>query len=849
MDESRVGKVELVDELIRTRQRIAGIERNQASREGSRDMAGRDWIMMGDRPYGDGMATTQDGMAIAKDGTLLYVNGRFLEIFGYDSGEEVVGRSIAIMAHPDERERVTDYVRLAGRGGIQPDPHEFQGTRKDGTSVMIEACTVQTSFGGESVSHIYVREVAVRKQTVEALQTRLRVEELVSAVSTTLVDASADRIDERTGEVLRMLGKYAGTDGIYLILFPSKAILPKKTYAWRRDMREPQGIDKLLPSPWIEERLAGDEIMIIPGVEGLPSDARAERDAWKALGIASVLAVPLNTSGELIGCLLFSSTDGIVRWEEENIIAVKLVAGIVAGALARCIREVSAIAAARRDLEESENRFGSICEQPSIGVFLVQDGMFRYVNGRFAAMFGYSTAELIDRKGIEDLASPDDRATLVESIRKSAAGEGENLHCEFTGMRRDGQAVSVEACGSAVKFRGRTAVIGTLLDESDRKKLEAQLIQSEKMKAIGTLAGGIAHDFNNILMAIQGYTSLMLHHLESSHPHFGKLQGIEELVESGSDLTKQLLGFASGGTYEIRPTDLNEILRKTSTMFSRTRREINIQTRYENEPCVVDADSGQIEQMLLNLYVNAWHAMPEGGSLSLALETVALDRKFVRPYSVKPGKYAKISVTDSGIGMDEATRERIFEPFFTTKKRSMGTGLGLSSVYNIVKGHGGIITVASEKGHGSTFCVYLPKSKKTVEKAEPASTAVLKGEETILLVDDEETVVSVSRDMLEALGYSVLVARSGQEAVGIFEKEHGRIDLVILDVIMPDMGGGETFEELQKIDPSARVVLSSGYSLDSLTNKIMDRGCKAFIQKPFTINLLSQKLREVLEKG
>ena len=484
-----------------------------------------------------------------------------------------------------------------------------------------------------------------------------------------------------------------------------------------------------------------------------------------------------------------------------------------------------------------------------MGIYLVQDSVFRYVNQQLAGMFGYSVDELVNRIGPMDLASPEDRPAVMENIRKEMTGEVASLHYQFAGLRKDGETVYVEAYGSATFYQGKPAVIGTLLDESDRKKLEAQLIQSEKMKAIGTLSGGIAHDFNNILMAIQGYTSLMLHHLDPNHLHYSKLKGIEELVESGSDLTKQLLGFASGGTYEIKAADLNEIVRKTSTMFARTRREIGIQSQYEDEPCVVDVDSGQIEQMLLNLYVNAWQAMPGGGTLVLKTENVFLDRKFVRPYSAKPGKYAKISVTDTGVGMDEKTKERIFEPFFTTKKRSRGTGLGLASVYNIVKGHGGIISVSTEKGRGTTFYIYLPLSKKTVERVEPVSQDVLKGRETILLVDDEETVISVSKDMLEALEYSVLTARSGQEAVVVFEKNHDLIDLVILDVIMPDMGGEETFNQLRRIDPSVCVILSSGYSLDGLAMKIMDQGCKAFIQKPFTINVLSQKLRDVLGRG
>jgi CheY-like chemotaxis protein len=282
-------------------------------------------------------------------------------------------------------------------------------------------------------------------------------------------------------------------------------------------------------------------------------------------------------------------------------------------------------------------------------------------------------------------------------------------------------------------------------------------------------------------------------------------------------------------------------------MFARTRREITILSRYEGDAPVVAVDSGQIEQMLLNLYVNAWQAMPGGGTLTLETEIVTLDRKFVRPFSVKPGRYAKISVTDTGEGMDEKTKERIFEPFFTTKKQGRGTGLGLASVYNIVRGHGGIICAYSEKGHGTTFHIYLPLSKKAVERADPpTSQDVLKGKETILLVDDEETVITVSKDMLEALGYSVLVARSGQEALDIYGQNRGIVDLVILDVIMPDMGGEETLTHLRKIDESVPVVLSSGYNLDGLASKIMEQGCKAFLQKPFTINLISQKLREVL---
>jgi two-component system, cell cycle sensor histidine kinase and response regulator CckA len=511
------------------------------------------------------------------------------------------------------------------------------------------------------------------------------------------------------------------------------------------------------------------------------------------------------------------------------------------------IRDMAQTQNVHQDEGQVDPFFSVMTNQPMVGVYLLQDNVFRRINNYFAEILGYSTDEIIGVKTAEDLAHVEDRAMVRENTEKRLSGEIDSVHYEFRAQRKDGEVVDVEVCGVRTSYRNRPAIIGTMLNISDKKRLETQLIKSERMKALGPLAGGIAHDFNNILMAIQGYTSLMLHPLQPADAYYNKLKGIEDLVSSGSDLTKQLLSFASGGTYQVRPTDLNEIVRKTSTMFARTKKEVTIQTQYDTTYPVIDADSGQIEQVLLNLYVNAWQAMPGGGTLILSTDVVVPEKQLVVAYSLKPGKHARIAVTDTGVGMDAKTQERIFEPFFTTKKKGRGTGLGLASVYNIIKGHNGAITVESEKDRGTTFHIYLPLSKnKAVGKTEAVQQTVLKGKETILLVDDEETVITVNRDMLEALGYSVLVARSGREAVDVYQKNVDVVDLVILDVIMPDMGGEETFAALSRINPLVAVVLSSGYSLEGPMRKIMDHGCKAFIQKPFTINMLSQKLREVL---
>jgi signal transduction histidine kinase len=312
------------------------------------------------------------------------------------------------------------------------------------------------------------------------------------------------------------------------------------------------------------------------------------------------------------------------------------------------------------------------------------------------------------------------------------------------------------------------------------------------MEAIGTLAGGIAHDFNNLLMGIQGYTSLMLLDTSPGHPHFEKLKAVESIVQSGADLSRQLLGYARGGRYEVKALNLNEVIEKTASMFGRTKKELEIHRNLLPGLWSVEADQGQIEQVLLNLFVNAWQAMPGGGSLYLSSNNVMLDEEYIKAYDdVKPGPFVKISVTDTGVGMDEQMKARIFEPFFTTKGMGRGTGIGLASVYGIVRGHKGIIAVYSEKGHGASFNIYLPASDKAAEEriARPKAENI-KGHETILLAEDEPVIAQVTTEMLKSLGYEVLNASTGEEAAEIYREHRERIDLVIMDMVMPGGGGG-----------------------------------------------------------
>ncbi|MFC1488408.1 PAS domain S-box protein [Thermodesulfobacteriota bacterium] len=500
-------------------------------------------------------------------------------------------------------------------------------------------------------------------------------------------------------------------------------------------------------------------------------------------------------------------------------------------------------------LRESEEKYRTVLETSTDPIVVYDiEGKVTYFNPAFTRVFGWTLEERLGKK--VDLFVPDeDWPETRKMIDKVLAGES------FSGFEtrrytKEGNIIHVNMSASTYKDKDGNPIgsVINLRDISAQKRLEIQLQQAQKMEAMGTLAGGIAHDFNNLLMGIQGRTSLMLMDSDTSSSHFEHLKGIEDYVKSAADLTRQLLGFARGGKYEVKPIELNELVKTENRMFGRTRKEINIHEAIEENLWTVEVDQRQIEQVLLNIYVNAWHAMPGGGNLYIQTENIIIDEEYSKPHGVVPGNYVKISITDTGVGMDEATRQRIFDPFFTTKEMGRGTGLGLASAYGIIKNHNGFIDVYSEKGEGTTFNIYLPASEKEAVKEEEIHEKLFRGTETLLLVDDEDMIIDVGCGIIEKLGYKVLAAKSGNEAIAIYQKNKANIDLLILDMIMPDMGGGETYDKLKEINPDIKVILSSGYSINGLATEILERGCNGFIQKPFKLEDLSKKIRDILDK-
>jgi len=509
-------------------------------------------------------------------------------------------------------------------------------------------------------------------------------------------------------------------------------------------------------------------------------------------------------------------------------------------------------------LRESEERYRSILEDMAEGYYEVDlKGNFTFFNESLCKTFGYSRIELM---GMNNRAY-----TYPEHAKKALLTYSEIYQTgipmamtDYEIIRKDGEKRVLETSISPIKKSSGEIIgfRGVLRDMTERKQaeedkrfLEERLQQADKMESIGTLAGGIAHDFNNLLMGIQGYASMVLVNLDQSNPNYERLKKIEEQVRSGADLTSQLLGFARGGRYEVKPSDMNEIIEKSCSMFGRTKKEITIHRKSEKDLWGVEIDRGQMEQVFLNLFVNAWQAMPGGGDIYLETQNDLLNGEQALFYSLKPGKYVKITVTDTGTGMDLKTKERIFEPFFTTKGMGRGTGLGLASVYGIIKGHEGMITVYSEPDQGTTFTIYLPASEKQIPREETPTDEIVMGTETILLIDDEKIVMEVNKELLESMGYKLYVASSGQEGLDIYMEKKDKIDLIILDMIMPGMSGSDTFDRLREINPNAKVLLSSGYSLTDKALAIMDRGCNGFLQKPFRLEELSGKVREMLGEG
>jgi two-component system, cell cycle sensor histidine kinase and response regulator CckA len=513
------------------------------------------------------------------------------------------------------------------------------------------------------------------------------------------------------------------------------------------------------------------------------------------------------------------------------------------------IRDVTIRINLETGLREEREKYRILVESSLVGVFIIQNGIIRFTNAKFEEILQFSNKTLIGM-GYFDLVDPEDRSMVIARETKRENGGEAQEHYEVRYLRKDGTRCWCELHCCRVVVEGKSSILGNVLDISERKQWEMQLLESQKMESIGTLAGGIAHDFNNLLGGILGYASLLLSEMKEDHPYYQDLLAIADTAKKAADLTNRLLAFARGGKYQVSTLRINKIAEDVLGILQHSiDPSVTIESRLKPDLWAVKGDSRQIHQTFMNICLNSVDAMPGGGRLLFSTENAVLDERFAQTQiGMKAGEYVKISVSDTGFGMDERTKSRMFEPFFTTKPTNEGKGLGLSVVYGIVKNHAGTILVESERGKGTTITLLFPRFLESVsiEPASPKSPPII--QRTILLVDDEEIIRHVGDRMLKKKGFEVLLAKNGREAVEVYKREKSDIAVVLMDLVMPEMGGKEAYLQLKKINPDVKVVFTSGYGPQDRPD-LLENPNLLFLQKPFHTEVLYQTIQTALKNG
>jgi PAS domain S-box-containing protein len=545
------------------------------------------------------------------------------------------------------------------------------------------------------------------------------------------------------------------------------------------------------------------------------------------------------------------SDRSIEKEVDDLLVADEISRADMAVALQKLREEIGVRQRTENLLRDSEERYRSLVDNSTDMIFIAQDGIIKFPNPATSAIIGYSEKELATQP-FTRIIHPEDREMVVDRHRRRLRGEAVPNTYTFRVITKAEDVVWVQLNAVLVTWEGKPGILCSLRDVTPQKKLEAQFVQAQKMEAVGILAGGVAHDFNNLLQAVLGYAEILIAGESSGDPDFRQLHEIKRVALRGAELVRQLLTFSRKVQSNPRPIHLNQEIRQIEKLLKRTiPKMIDVELNLSEDLWTVCADPAQIGQIIMNLAVNAKDAMPEGGKLRIATRNIILDERFCKGHmGSTPGSYALLTIADTGQGMGREVLKHLFEPFFTTKEVGKGTGLGLPMVYGIVKTHGGYIECDSEPGKGTAFEIYLPAEERPVELEEhPQKKALQGGTEAILLVDDEEMLRNLGEAILTRYGYRVQTAANGEKALELYRGHPGKIDLVILDLIMPGMGGLRCLEQLLKANPSVKVVITTGYSLEGPTTAVLEKGAKKFLTKPYASAELLQTVRDVLDQS
>jgi PAS domain S-box-containing protein len=626
--------------------------------------------------------------------------------------------------------------------------------------------------------------------------------------------------------------------------------------------------------------VAGGRVRFLPGTEPPPAAGTwpAPARAWRLGGdgpwvrVEAPLPADRATRGVLVLALAAGALGTVAAWvlargvvrplqaieaTARRVAAgeapppVALGAGEEIDAVARAVNRMR-VSLDEHDqaLRESAHRLKTLQEEAVDALFLFdRTGRVQDVNAKAVALTGFDRETLLARDVITCVE--DDRGRQ-EAVYRHFMGclEGTPAVFETRFATANGGSVPVEVSAGLIPHLHEPIVQAFVRDITERKRLEAQLADAEKMEGIGTLAGGIAHDFNNILGGVLGYASLIKGMVPEGDRLYRYTDIIERSAARAAELTQQLLGYARGGKYQVARVRLNDVIEEVAALLRQDlgERGITLDAQLDTHLPAAEADTSQIHQVLTNLCVNARDAMPEGGRLRIVSEAVDLEPGDpATPPGLSPGRYVRLTVADTGEGMSAEVQRRMFEPFFTTKPPGEGTGLGLAMVYGIVKNHGGQITVASRPGHGTAVRIYLPALEGTVQVLPREAPEVAGGRETVLVVDDEVTILELAREILTGKGYSVVLARDGEEAAHICEEYGESIALAVLDIVMPRMGGKETYKRLKGLNPNLKVIVSSGFSRHGQAHDLLEMGAEAFVQKPYKADDLAAVVRQTLD--
>ena len=760
---------------------------------------------------------------------VVWANETFLRIFGYTESE-IFGQLLENLVVPPDRLAEMRWVAETLAKGERLSL-ETKRRKKDGTLLeVLVSCAPLQHDGKMAGFYSGFHDISDRRR-VEALSSALyRVAEKSSA---------AQDLQQFFAAVHSIVDELMYARNFYIALYDPVSELI--SFPYFVDEQDTAPASRKLARGLTDYLIrTGEPLLATPEVlQAMEDRGEVARNGSRSL---DWMGVPLRVNSHTFGALVVQTYSKNIRYGDRD----KEILTFVARQLASAVE----IKRNEHALRRSEARYRSLVQSSVYGIYRSSlEGRFLDVNPALITMLGYSSVEevlLLDPEK-DVFAQPQEQARVIEDFRRTGRLDG----IEVKWKRKEGNVITVRISGRAVSSADEPADVLEAIaeDVTERRALEDQFRQAQKMEAVGRLAGGVAHDFNNLLMVISGYAEVILAQLPLDHPLHEKGRAIQQAADRATTLTRQLLAFSRKQLLELKVVDVNAIVQDMERLVRPLIGEnVELITVLSREAAHTRADAGQLEQVLMNLVVNAKDAMPTGGKLTIHTQNIVIDERD-RPEQqfIRPGNYVTMSVSDTGMGMDKETQSRIFEPFFTTKEKGKGTGLGLSTVYGIVKQSGGYVMVQSEQGRGTAFHIYLPHVEDAVEKqAAPAPGTALGGSETLLLVEDEESVRQLVRDTLAAKGYKVLEAESGEVGLAAAANHQGKIDLVVTDVVMPGMSGRDLVKQLAQTRPGTKVLYLSGYTEDAIVSDGSIESGTAFLQKPFSLQNLSRKVREVL---